>query len=117
MEYLLRAEILLRLVVRGWWFVATNYQPLTTNHQPTGGYSSTVTVAGLTTLTVTGVPDGSVAGFRPPAMTAAVPAPAPADAPIAAPFAPPKMPPMIAPPIAPPPIFAVLAPVGLSPSR
>src|SRR5262245_17436662 len=97
MGYLLWAEILLRL--------------------GNDDYSSTVTVAGLTSLTVTGVPEGSVAGLRPPATTAAVPAPAPADAPIAAPFAPPKMPPMMAPPIAPPPIFAALSPVGLSPSR
>src|SRR5580765_1199493 len=93
------AEILLRLVVGPTYC------------------SSTVTVAGLTNRTVTGVPAGSVAGLRPPATTAAVPAPAPADAPIAAPFAPPKMPPRIAPPIAPPPIFAALSPVGLSPSR
>src|SRR4026207_338221 len=108
MAYLLRSEILLRF-----------------------GYSSTVTVAGFTSLTVTGVPEGSVAALRPPATTAAVPAPAPADppppapptaagpppappaAPIAAPFAPPKIPPRMAPPIAPPPIFATLSPVGL----
>ena len=31
-------------------------------------YFSTVTVAGLVTRTVTGVPVGSVAGFRPPAV-------------------------------------------------
>src|SRR6185503_21015939 len=55
--------------VGDWWLLRTSY-------------SSTVTVAGFTSLTVTGVPDGSVAALRPPATTAAVPAPAPADAPI-----------------------------------
>src|SRR5262249_62043800 len=79
--------------------------------------SSTVTVAGFTTRTVTGVPDGKVASFRPPAITAAVPAPAPTLPPIPAPFAPPQIPPMMAPPIAPPPIFAALSPPGPSPSR
>src|SRR6478672_12241021 len=82
------------------------------------GYSfSTVTVAGSSSLTVTGEPDDSVASLGPPAITAAEPPPAPIAPPIAAPLPPPRMPPRIAPPIAAPPIFAVLLPVGDSPSR
>src|SRR5688500_13875928 len=80
-------------------------------------YRSTVTTTGSCTRTVTGVPDGSVAALRPPAITAALPPPAPTAVPIAAPLAPPRMPPMIAPPMAAPPIFAALSLVGESPSR
>src|SRR4051812_34617653 len=84
----------------------------------TRSYSfSTVTVAGSSSLIVTGEPDDSVASFGPPAITAADPPPAPMAPPIAAPFPPPRMPPRIAPPIAAPPIFAALPLVGDSPSR
>src|SRR6185436_9262347 len=69
---------------------------------------STVTVTGCTSRTVIGVPAGSVASLRSPAITAAVPPPAPAVAPIAAPLAPPRIAPRIAPPTAAPPTFAAL---------
>src|SRR5262245_44141059 len=78
---------------------------------------SVVTVTGWSSRTVIGVPAGSVAVLRSPAITAAVPPPAPAVAPIAAPFAPPRIAPRIAPPTAAPPTFAALLLPGESPSR
>src|SRR5262252_442382 len=83
---------------------------------PLAPYSfSVVTVTGWSSLTVIGVPAGSVAVLRSLAITAAVPPPAPAVAPIAAPFAPPRIAPRIAPPTAAPPTFAALLLPGASP--
>src|SRR6185503_18388377 len=80
-------------------------------------YFSTVIVTGDRIRAVTSVPEGNVAAFASPAITAAVPPPAPAPAPIAAPLAPPTIAPRIAPATAPPPIFAALALPGPSPLR
>src|SRR5436190_6622747 len=78
---------------------------------------ATCTVAGPATRAVTTVPAGSVAGLRPPAITAAVPPAAPAAPPRTAPLPPPRMAPRIAPPTAAPPTLRELSLPGESPSR
>ena len=55
-------------------------------------------MTGPATRAVTTVPAGSVAGLRPPAITAAVPPAAPAAPPSTAPLPPPRIAPRIAPP-------------------